>query len=203
MTQQLRSSKQFFSTSGVACHIATWKRFWRNVTRRLITPAEPLGHEILTVDRRKREGLTPALVVPETRLAAPYKETGRPSIAPARLLRAILLPLLYSILSERLLMERLDFDLLFRWLAGLWIDDPVCNALSVSKKQIGIFIDEIAQRFPHGPGAESGYPFVFNTAANIFAATETVNLDLNQPAIHKLCTGALLPDIPRCGNMNS
>ena len=54
-----------------------------------------------------------------------YAALGRPSIPPERLLRAMLLQAFYSIRSERLLMERLDYDLLFRWFVGLGIDDPV------------------------------------------------------------------------------
>jgi len=56
-----------------------------------------------------------------------YAALGRPSIPPERLLRAMLLEAFYSIRSERLLMERLDHDLLFRWFVGLGIDDPVWN----------------------------------------------------------------------------
>ena len=52
-----------------------------------------------------------------------YAAFGRPSIPPERLLRAMLLQAFYSIRSERLLMERLDYDLLFRWFVGLGIDD--------------------------------------------------------------------------------
>ena len=55
---------------------------------------------------------------------------GRPLIAPERLLRAILLQVLYSIRSERKLIERLDFDLLFRWFVRLGIDDSVWNVAS-------------------------------------------------------------------------
>src|SRR5688500_3148528 len=54
-----------------------------------------------------------------------YARIGRPSIPPEKLLRALLLQAFYSIRSERQLMERLDFDLLFRWFVGLGIDDPV------------------------------------------------------------------------------
>ena len=61
----------------------------------------------------------------DTQLEKLYSDTGRPSIAPERLLRATLLMILFSIRSERQLMERLEFDLLFRWLVGLGIDDPV------------------------------------------------------------------------------
>jgi transposase len=76
-----------------------------------------------------------------------YAHEGRPSIPPERLLRASLLQLLYSIRSERQLMERLDFDLLFRWFAGLGIDDPVCDASVFSKYRERLFNTEIAQGF--------------------------------------------------------
>src|SRR3546814_6878903 len=52
------------------------------------------------------------------------QQIGRPSIAPERLLRAMLLQAIYSIRSERQLMERLEFDLLFRWFVGLGADEP-------------------------------------------------------------------------------
>jgi len=54
-----------------------------------------------------------------------YARGGRPSIAPEKLLRALLLQVLYSVRSERQLMEQLDYNLLFRWFVGLNIDDPV------------------------------------------------------------------------------
>lgn len=63
-----------------------------------------------------------------------YADEGRPSIAPERLLRASLLQLFYSIRSERQLIERLDFDLLFRWFVGLGIDDPVCEGVGVDEE---------------------------------------------------------------------
>ena len=54
-----------------------------------------------------------------------YARDGRPSIAPERLLRALLLQVLYTVRSERQLMEQLDYNLLFRWFVGLSADDPV------------------------------------------------------------------------------
>ena len=54
-----------------------------------------------------------------------YAKTGRPSIAPEKLLRALLLQALYSVRSERLLMEQLDYNLLFRWFVGLNMDDAI------------------------------------------------------------------------------
>src|SRR5215831_19291612 len=57
-----------------------------------------------------------------------YSPVGRPSIPPEKLLRALLLQVLYSTRSERLLMEQLDYNLLFRWFVGLNMDDPVWDA---------------------------------------------------------------------------
>src|SRR5206468_12236503 len=54
-----------------------------------------------------------------------YSRVGRPSIAPEKLLRALLLQVLYTVRSERLLMEQLNYNLLFRWFVGLEMDDPV------------------------------------------------------------------------------
>ena len=54
-----------------------------------------------------------------------YSQHGRPSIPPERLLRAQLLQLFYSIRSERLLMEQLDYNILFRWFVGLEMDEPI------------------------------------------------------------------------------
>ena len=76
-----------------------------------------------------------------------YSSLGRPSIPPERLLRASLLQLLYSIRSERQLMERLEFDLLFRWFVGLGIDDPVWDATSFTKNRERVLNEAIAQAF--------------------------------------------------------
>ena len=76
-----------------------------------------------------------------------YSRVGRPSIAPERLLRALLLQCFYSVRSERQLMERLDFDLLFRWFVGLGVDDPVWDASVFSKNRDRLLAGEVAQRF--------------------------------------------------------
>src|SRR3989454_12740328 len=62
-----------------------------------------------------------------------YSRVGRPSIAPEKLLRALLLQVLYTIRSERLLMEQLDYNLLFRWFVGLEMDDPIWNPTVFTK----------------------------------------------------------------------
>ena len=64
-----------------------------------------------------------------------YSHTGRPSIAPEQLLRALLLQVLYTVRSERLLMEQLDYNLLFRWFVGLNMDDAVWDASTFSKNR--------------------------------------------------------------------
>src|SRR6185312_8615155 len=76
-----------------------------------------------------------------------YEGIGRPSIPPERLLRASLLQLLYSIRSERQLVERLEFDMLFRWFVGLTIDEKVFDASTFSKNRDRLLTHEIAQEF--------------------------------------------------------
>jgi transposase len=76
-----------------------------------------------------------------------YASTGRPSIAPEKLLRALLLQALYGKRSERLLMEELDYSLLFRWFVGLAIDDEVWDATVFSKNRERLIEGEVAARF--------------------------------------------------------
>jgi transposase len=72
---------------------------------------------------------------------------GRPSIAPEMLLRAMLLQAFYSIRSERQLMDRLEFDLLFRWFVGLGVDDPAWDHSSFTKNRERLLAGEIATKF--------------------------------------------------------
>ena len=76
-----------------------------------------------------------------------YSGMGRPSIAPEMLLRAMLLQAFYSIRSERQLMERLEFDLLFRWFVGLGVDDAVWDHSTFSKNRDRLLAGDIAARF--------------------------------------------------------
>jgi transposase len=76
-----------------------------------------------------------------------YSRVGRPGIAPERLLRALLLQCFYSVRSERQLMERLEFDLLFRWFVGLDIDEAVWDASVFSKNRDRLLAGEVASRF--------------------------------------------------------
>ena len=76
-----------------------------------------------------------------------YSATGRPSIAPERLLRALLLQILYSVRSERMLMEQLDYNLLFRWFVGLEMDEPIWNHAVFSKNRDRLLNQELARVF--------------------------------------------------------
>src|SRR5437660_11890250 len=76
-----------------------------------------------------------------------YSHVGRPSIAPERLLRALLLQVFYSVRSERLLMEQLNYNLLFRWFVGLEIDDAVWHHAVFSKNRDRLLNQELAQSF--------------------------------------------------------
>src|SRR5947209_11200418 len=79
-----------------------------------------------------------------------YSASGRPSIAPEKLLRALLLQVLYTVRSERLLMEQLEYNLLFRWFVGLNMDEPVWVATVFSKNRDRLLEGDIAERFFDG-----------------------------------------------------
>src|SRR3972149_1030664 len=81
------------------------------------------------------------------RFEAMYAEGGRPSIPPEKLLRALLLQCLYSVRSERLLMEQLDYNLLFRWFVGLNMDDPVWDFTVFSKNRERLLEADVARAF--------------------------------------------------------
>ena len=76
-----------------------------------------------------------------------YALTGRPSIPPGRLLRAQLLQIFYSVRSERMLMEQLEYNLLFRWFVGMEMDEPVWNHAVFSKNRERLLNHEVACEF--------------------------------------------------------
>src|SRR5271167_471862 len=76
-----------------------------------------------------------------------YAGSGRPSIAPEYVLRALLLQAFYSVRSERQLVEQLDYNLLFRWFVGLGMDDAVWNHAVFSKNRDRLLTSEVAQQF--------------------------------------------------------
>jgi transposase len=76
-----------------------------------------------------------------------YASAGRPSIPPEKLLRAQLLQMLYSIRSERLLMEEIDYSMLFRWFVGLNLDEEVWDATTFTKNRDRLLEAEVAKEF--------------------------------------------------------
>ncbi len=76
-----------------------------------------------------------------------YSTTGQPSIPPEKLLRALLLQMLYSIRSERLLMEELDYNILYRWFVGLSLDDVVWDATTFTKNRDRLLDGDVADAF--------------------------------------------------------
>src|SRR5580700_10128407 len=102
----------------------------------------PKGHPLRTI----REIVNVALSKLSADFEAVYAPLGRPSIPPEKLLRASLLQAFYSIRSERQLMERLEFDLLYRWFVGLGIDDEVWDHSVFSKNRDRLLEAEIAAK---------------------------------------------------------
>ena len=88
-----------------------------------------------------------ALARLSARFEAMYSEMGRPSIPPEQLLRALLLQALYSVRSERLLIEQLDYNLLFRWFVGLGMDEAIWDHSTFSKNRDRLLAGDIATEF--------------------------------------------------------
>ena len=97
--------------------------------------------------RAMRVTVNRVLAVLDGTFSTLYARIGRPSIPPERLLRAMLLQMLYTIRSERQLVERLEFDILFRWFVGLSLDEPVFDATVFTKNRDRLLNQEIAQEF--------------------------------------------------------
>ena len=97
--------------------------------------------------RAIRSIVNEALAALERDFAALYSPIGRPSIPPEKLLRAMLLQAFYSIRSERLLMERLEYDLLFRWFVGIGVDDAAWDHSVFSKNRDRLLEGDIAAKF--------------------------------------------------------
>jgi transposase len=81
------------------------------------------------------------------RFDAMYSATGRPSIPPEKLLRAQLIQMLYSVRSERLLMEEIDYSLLYRWFVGLNLDEPVWDVTVFTKNRDRLLDGDVAREF--------------------------------------------------------
>jgi transposase len=103
----------------------------------------PARHPLRVIRRIVNE----VLAALDAEFAKLYAAIGRPSIAPERLLRALLLQAFYTIRSERQLMEQLDYNLLYRWFVGLGVDEPVWVATVFTKNRDRLLAAEVARKF--------------------------------------------------------
>ena len=103
----------------------------------------PATHPLLPIQHY----VDTALTALSPQLATLYAHTGQPSIAPEKLLRALLLQVLYSLRSERLLMEELQYNLLFRWFVGLDLDAPVWDVTVFTKNRDRLLAGQVATAF--------------------------------------------------------
>ena len=103
----------------------------------------PVHHPL----RKIRDFVNAALEALDAEFARLYSADGRPSIAPERLLRAALIQILFSIRSERQLVEQMQYNLLFRWFVGLGIDDPVWVPTVFTKNRDRLLNTDIARKF--------------------------------------------------------
>jgi transposase len=103
----------------------------------------PMDHPL----RRVRVLADEAMRELEPRFESMYSRLGRPSVPPEQMLRALLLQLLYSVRSERMLVEQMEYNLLFRWFVGLGMSERVWDATSFTKNRERLLSGEVAQAF--------------------------------------------------------
>lgn len=102
-----------------------------------------VDHPLRAIRKMADEALTSMT----ERFEAMYAKTGRPSIPPEKLLRAQLVQMLYSIRSERLLMEEIDYSMLFRWFVGMNLDEPVWDATVFTKNRNRLLEGDVSREF--------------------------------------------------------
>ena len=108
--------------------------------------------------RAIRQMIDEALRQLSPKFDAMYARTGRRSIPPEQLLRALLLQALYTVRSERLLVEQLEYNVLFRWFVGLGMDDAVWTPTTFTKNRERLLAGDVARQFfdgGAGPGARA------------------------------------------------
>ena len=103
----------------------------------------PQGHPL----RRVRELADEAMQALEPRFEQMYSKMGRPSVPPEQMLRALLLQMLYTVRSERMLVEQMEYNLLFRWFVGLSMNQRVWDATSFTKNRERLLSGDVAQEF--------------------------------------------------------
>lgn len=111
----------------------------------------PKSHSL----RKLRFLVDTVLATMDREFEAVYAKTGRPSVPPERLLKAMLLQILFTIRSERLLVESIDYNLLYRWFVGLAIDDPVWDQSTFSQNRDRLFNEGLAWLYKKSEGTAS------------------------------------------------
>ena len=152
------------SPDAVFSYVSAEQRVLRDHPLRAI---RALVDEVLRDMSRKVDGL--------------YARVGRPSIPPERLLRAQLLQIFYSIRSERLLMQQLDYNLLFRWFVGMDMDEPIWALTVVSKNRDRLLNQEIAHPSSPSLRAVRSLPVVTDGLRRPFSAVAHGPLDDDFP----------------------
>jgi transposase len=171
----------------------------------------PRDHPLRAMQRL----VEPVLTELSPRVAALYAEAGRPSIPPEQLLRALLLQVLYSIRSERQLIEQLDYNLLFRWFVGLGLDEPVWHPTTFTKNRDRLLAGSLAEAFLAGVLRQAEQHHVLShehfsvdgTLVEAWASQASFQVDpakvgradTTQPAVPKHRRKGLPPDDPRRG----
>ena len=102
----------------------------------------PVKHPL----RKIRRVVNDALASLDAEFEALYVDFGRPSIAPERLIRASLIQILFSVRSERQLMEQMEYNLMFRWFVGLGIDDPIWVPTVFTKNRDRLMTTEMSRK---------------------------------------------------------
>src|SRR5437773_11099684 len=110
-----------------------------------LSPEQPVRQDHpLRAIRRLTDAVLASL---SPRFTKMYSDIGRPSIPPEQLLRALLIQSLYTVRSERLLMEEIDYSVLYRWFVGVSMDDPIWSPTTVSKNRDRLLACDVACAF--------------------------------------------------------
>ena len=148
--------------------------------------------------RKIRQVVNDALASLDAEFEALYTDFGRPSIAPERLIRASLIQILFSVRSERQLMEQMQYNLLFRWFVGLGIDDPVWVPTVFTKNRDRLLTTDMSRKvmaaiLAHrdvSPLLSDDHFSVDGTLVKAWASMKSVQLraDESKPAVKAVCS---------------
>ena len=165
-----------------------------------LSPEERIAadHPLRTIRRLTDEVLQGL----SSRFATMYSDVGRPSIPPEQLLRALLLQALYTVRSERQLIEQIDYNILFRWFIGLNLDDPIWSPTTFSKNRDRLLGSDIAGAFFHGVVAQAARGGLLSTDHFSVDGTLLEAWAGQKSFVRKDCEGDRPPDDPGNPSVN-